>query len=117
LISYYVTENKPSEDTQEQSAIEIRNQILHDAGTVIPVTLYQTYNDFCKLKHVDQTELIKLLHLIAKQKFKHPFKKAKKAYAWQLDLYMKHHQLSNNSEFVNLKLLLEKDSFLKRLFS
>ncbi|MDP2175811.1 MAG: glycosyltransferase [Bacteroidota bacterium] len=117
VISYHVPPNKPSNDTQEQSAIEIRNQILHEAGIVIPITLYQIYHDFCKLQHLDQVDLIKLLDFVKKHKFKKMFKNAKKAFAWQLDLYMKHHQLSNNSEFVKLKLLLEKESLIKRLFS
>lgn len=117
LFSYYVPEKKVFNDSQAETADLIRNEILHENGISIPVTLHQTYVAFCKLQHVDQDNLFKLLRFIKSYNFKHPFKDAHKAFAWQLDLYIKHHQLSNNEEFKQLKAVLEKQSLIKRLFS
>jgi glycosyltransferase involved in cell wall biosynthesis len=117
LFSYYVPENKVFHDSQAETADLIRNELLHDNGIIIPVTLHQTYVSFCKLQHVDQDKLFKLLQFLKNLNFKSPFKAAHKAFAWQLDLYMKHHQLSNNEEFKQMKTSLEKQSLLKRLFS
>jgi hypothetical protein len=117
LFSYYVPATKMSNDPQAETVIEIRNQILHEAGIVIPITLYHIYNDFCRLQHINQTDLKKLIDFIIYQKYKKPFSYAKKAYAWQLDLYMKHHQLYSHQELIKLKASLEKESFIKRLFS
>lgn len=117
VFSYYVPEVRNVSDTQSDTADIIRNNILHDIGLVIPITLHQSFHDFCKLKHVEQNQLVKLLTLINKHSFKKPFNYAHKGFAWQLDLYIKHHQLSGNEELNLLKLSLEKPSLFKRLFS
>lgn len=57
LLSYYSPPIPNPSDLQEQFAIEIRNNILKHAGIILPSKLLKSYNDFCKLRFVNQEDM------------------------------------------------------------
>lgn len=116
LVSYFVSDNPKPDDTQEQFAIEIRNEIHQYAGLSIPEHLTETYNHFCKLRQMNEDELNTLLTYLNKQKYGKPFQSARQAFAWQLKLYIKTYGLSENPFYSNWVEKLEKKTLLQKLF-
>lgn len=117
VVSYYVPTNPNVDDSQEQFAVEIRDRIHQYAGLTILPQLKKSYNDFCKLRLMPQNELNGLLEFLNHQTYRKPFKKAKLAMAWQLEIYIKNHKLVQDDFYVKWLEKLTYQSFLQKLFS
>jgi hypothetical protein len=116
LVSYFVSDNPKHDDSQEQFAIEIRNEIHQYAGLKIPNNLNETYNNFCKLRQIEEEELNSLLAYLYQQKYNKPFQSARQAFAWQLKLYIKTYNHIENPFYTNWVEKLEKKNLWKKLF-
>ncbi|MFN3445578.1 MAG: hypothetical protein ACK44D_07550, partial [Bacteroidia bacterium] len=92
------------------------NEIHQYAGLSITNNLNETYNNFCKLRQIDEEELNSLLTYLYKQKFSKPFQSARQAFAWQLKLYVKTYNLLENPFYTTWVEKLEKKTFWQKLF-
>jgi hypothetical protein len=115
LISYFVSDGPKTDDTQEDYAIEIRKDIHRYAQLTIPDNLQQVFNDFCKLRYMDKSELDELFAFLNKQKYKHPFKQARDAFAWHLKLHLITHSLTQDQYLNNWVEKFEKKPWLEKL--
>jgi glycosyltransferase involved in cell wall biosynthesis len=116
LMSYFASDAKPHDNSQEQNAIKIRNQIHEYAGLKLVESFEKAFNNFALLRLVDYDELILLLNFLLKQNFKKPFHLAKKAIAWQLKLYIVNHGLQEDKKLEALLMKLEtQNGFLSRI--
>ena len=90
---------------------------MKHAGIILPSKLLKSYNDFCKLRFVNQEDMGELIEIFTAHSFPRKYKNALFAFAWQLRLLIQHHGLGENEMYGYWCQQLEnKPSFLKRLF-
>jgi len=116
LLSYYVAETPSSNDQQKQFASNIRSQITKRIGITLTKEGQNTLDGFASLNLVDPKQLSLLLRQFYKHDFPKAYKKCLSALAWQLELYLKHHQITEESQLYSWLNKLQKPSIFRKLY-
>ncbi|MES2618498.1 MAG: glycosyltransferase [Bacteroidota bacterium] len=115
LISYYVPEHRPENDTQEDFAITIRQHIWQQAGISIHPNFREAFNDFCIIRKMPEKTLLQLMNHLKKKHFKKPFQNGNLIISNYLNTYITNHQMRENELLLNYVSLFRKGYLLRQV--